>query len=118
VKSQHVTKEDLVVGAKVGFLTVTSVRPFVCQCVCGNEVKRTRTAIVKCGVRSCGCKRRTASPKLTRVKVGETYGIFTVIAQTDNARRWEVTCNRCKNASTMYETNFLYNEPKRCRRCD
>jgi hypothetical protein len=115
---QHVEKSDLTVGAIIGYLTVKSVHPFVCECACGKVVKRTRTAIVSAGVRSCGCKRRTSTPKIAKVEVGGTYGIYTVSAPTDNPRKWDVVCKRCKNTSTMFQTNFLYNMPKRCRKCD
>jgi hypothetical protein len=116
MKSQFIQPEDLVVGAVVGHLTITSRKPFKQQCSCGKPCSWTKTAIVRNGVRSCGCQRRTV--KVVEVKPGDCYGIFTVVEKADGPRRWVVKCSRCGNSKSSVVQNFVYNQPKRCSLCD
>lgn len=116
MKSEFVERSDLVVGATIGYLTITNRRPFAQRCVCGKECSYTRSNILINGVRSCGCKARRG--RAIDVVPGQVYGIFTIIERAPGQRRWVVECSRCGQRKSSGEQNFLYNSPRRCSQCD
>lgn len=116
MKAEYVERKDLVVGATVGYLTITQRHPFRQRCVCGKDCSYSKSHILMNGVRSCGC--RSKPGKVIDVQPGQQYGIFTIIERAEGKRHWLVECRRCNQRKTTTEQNFLYNKPKRCAQCD
>lgn len=70
----------------VGFARIERSAIWVCQCSCGEVVEVKSPNLIRGGTRSCGCVRRTGTPK---------HGM----SETPEYRTWHSMINRCKYKS-------------------
>lgn len=112
-----VPPEEFEVGQTIGWLTITSLKPFTQQCVCGKTCKRTRVDIRRNGVRSCGCKSRNRHGVQPNWRIGQRCGIYEIIGKISTGRRWLVRCTACLNEKTVTEGVLYYVPRFRCQEC-
>jgi hypothetical protein len=84
------------VGDVVGYLTVTSIEPFVCNCACGEVVSHYRPWNLRNGCKSCGCMHRGPRPNAdwwVRAKIKPIKCLNP--DDKHGLRRWVVACAGC-----------------------
>lgn len=81
---------------------------WLCQCDCGNTKEVITKDLGYGSVKSCGCLHAETEAKKRKVKVGDKFGMLTVVRQSEHKGihiRWDCLCDCGK--STNRSTNNL-----------
>jgi hypothetical protein len=97
-------RADFEVGDVVGRLTITSLKPFICQCSCGNVVERYRPCNLRNGCKSCGCLHRGPNYEATVWKRAKYRPIECLTpGEKHEGRIWKAACTICDREYTITE---------------
>lgn len=102
-------KEETTVGAVFGYLTVLSLKPFHCKCVCGVVVTaRKLSHLTRSSMRSCGCKRPRVD--LAERVAARNASLVRCVNPDDKMmyRRWVVQCNNCSAVTETDERTLKF----------